>query len=117
MGAESPQLLVDLDRGADASMRPRHHGRGEVESDYVLPVLCTYAPMRPRHDGRGERRPRNWIIFDELGFNEAAPRWARRDVHDLRFEVHVICASMRPRHDGRGEWPRIPMQVENPLLQ
>ena len=60
------------------------------------------ASMRPRQGGRGES---TWMTNPRLMrscFNEAAPRWARRDAALVRAPAEEV-ASMRPRHDGRGE--------------
>ena len=46
--------VVAIALAAQASMRPRHDGRGEFVGTAVAGQLHVYASMRPRHDGRGE---------------------------------------------------------------
>ncbi len=50
-----------------------------------------------RVDCRSRYAPRN------PSFNEAAPRWARRETQGSVATPTKLLASMRPRHDGRGE--------------
>ncbi len=60
-----------------ASMRPRHDGRGNVQPGSET-ITIWHASMRPRHDGRGNRRMSRGPRPRRLSFNEAAPRWARK---------------------------------------
>ena len=61
----------------NASMRPRHDGRGNNFSTPGI-ALPSSASMRPRHDGRGNRTRRAARHILSTCFNEAAPRWARK---------------------------------------
>jgi len=60
-------------------MRPRHDGRGNGSLRWRQRQLLR-ASMRPRHDGRGNLRSGGSSTSRRAGFNEAAPRWARKYV-------------------------------------
>ncbi len=61
-----------------ASMRPRHDGRGNRPEGAPRLQRCPVASMRPRHDGRGNSLAGRILSMGSSGFNEAAPRWARK---------------------------------------
>ena len=62
---------------ADASMRPRPIGRGDV-ADRATLVAVIDASMRPRPIGRGDMRYKRSPYVGFLCFNEASANWPGR---------------------------------------
>ena len=100
-GVAVPQLKRML---PFASMRPRRVGRGNPRSGLGFPLPAkSFNEAAPRW-ARKQPKPRRRKTNGFFGFNEAAPRWARkRPIAQFKF-VHHYPASMRPRRVGRGNW-------------
>ena len=88
-------------RPLQASIRPRHIGRGNLmkidpdRADFAL------ASIRPRHIGRGNQRQDGQDAGRrELQFGHGTSAVETR--FDLLFDGWLALASIRPRHIGRG---------------